>query len=475
MTTADKYLDWDTALLGLIKVLESNNIILKKVCGNQDIIILRDWRGRIHLGLPGDEEGFKSEALVKLLVRVNSLLGPLSAASTETSHAANEVGNQAQIVRNLVFFREALFDPSDFWDSPHLVKLESPSKLLISLLDRQDKENDWLRKATESDSDSIVPRAVFFGVKGGVGRSSALTALALHLAGQGKRVLVIDADFESPGVSSSLLDAKIRPDFGLVDWLTAHALGFDGLEELAQKKVVETSPLSERAQGKILIAPSHGILTQTYVGKLGRMYRTTEDGMGFAERLRAVVSLLERLHQADVTLIDSRAGIDDTAAAAITQLNARVSFLFAINTQQTWDAYSLLFKHLKRHPSIHTEDDFRYRLRFVSALTPEEVGSTKGYWANLREMAYSTCAENLYDKDNETSTEADESNHLTPVDYQLLNPAFDDEDVPHYPMRIMWDEVLRAFDPVQEPGQLAPTIIAKSFGDFLTRATRLLG
>lgn len=469
--TAENYLNWDTTLSDLVKTLENHRLKLGEICGTKEIIVLRDWRGRIHLGFPCSKQKFIDGGLAPFLLEANALLGPLSAASVTNNVPADDRSTTELLVKDLAFFLDELFDPSDFWGSPFLVQLESNSNLKLTLLDRQDKENDWLKRTPHQVDKQSVPRAVFFGVKGGVGRSSALTALALHLSNQGKRVLVIDADFESPGVSSSLLDVNVKPDFGLIDWFAAEALGYEELEDFAQQKIVETSPLSERTMGKILVAPSHGIKTQTYVGKLGRMYRVTEEGAGFAERLCNLVNMLERLHSADVTLIDSRAGIDDTAAAAITQLNARVSFLFAVNTQQTWDAYSLLFKHLRHHPTIHTEDDFRYGLRFVSALTPEEVGSTKGYWANFREVSYTTCAENLYDKD---VIENPESPVAVVSSGQQFNPAFDDEDTPHYPLKIMWDEVLRAFDPVQEPGQLAPPVMEKVFSDFLKRATRLL-
>lgn len=469
--TAESYLNWDTTLADLIATLENFQPTLREICGEKEVIVLRDWLGRIHLGFPCSKEKFIDGGLAPLLLEANSRLGPLSSASIAIAASADDHSATEFLARNLAFFLDELFDPADFWESPFLVRIERDSKLKLSLLDRQDKENDWLKRSPHQVDNQSIPRAVFFGVKGGVGRSSALTALALHLSNQGKRVLVVDADFESPGISSSLLDVNVRPDFGLVDWLAAEALGYEGLEDLAQQKIVETSPLSERTQGRILVAPSHGVKTQAYVGKLGRMYRVTEKGAGFAERLCGIVSTLERLHNADVTLVDSRAGIDDTAAAAITQLNARVSFLFGINTQQTWDAYSLLFKHLQHHPSIHTDEDFRYGLRFVSALTPEEVGSTKGYWANFREVSYTTCAENLYDKD---VIENPGAPVVAPNNDRQFNPAFDDEDTPHYPLKIMWDEVLRAFDPVQEPGQLASPVMEKVFSDFLKRATRLL-
>ncbi len=50
-----------------------------------------------------------------------------------------------------------------------------------------------------------TPRLVFHGIKGGVGRSTAIAMLAYHLAKKGKNVLLIDFDLESPGLSGLML------------------------------------------------------------------------------------------------------------------------------------------------------------------------------------------------------------------------------------------------------------------------------
>lgn len=440
------FLNWDDALSQLQQAIMVKEKKLLKLCEHDPLVILRDWQGKITLCMPFSREALNKSGLKKWADSLGLPLGLLASAA------------------DITYCKDEFFDPDDIWKSLNTVALNVQGKLKVSLLDRQDKENDWLRQLPSTSITKFKPRAVFFGVKGGVGRSSALTALALHLANMGKNVLVIDADFESPGVSSSLLDPNVRPDFGLVDWMTAHALGCEPeqLLDMVVTKLTEVSPLSQLTKGRIVIAPSHAKLTQAYIAKLGRIYRTTEDGVTFAQRLNEVVSNLETTHNIDVTLIDSRAGIDDTAAAAITQLHARVTFLFAIKTAQTWDAYRLLFKHLQGHPSIHTKEDFRDTFRIVSALTPDEVSANKGYWEDFQQKAYETCV-TLYDVDDGSGDEG------------IYSPAPDDEESPHYAAKIMWHEVLRAFDPLVEKGQIAPALIENVFGDFLAKATELLG
>lgn len=85
----------------------------------------------------------------------------------------------------------------------------------VKVIDRLATEGNWASIAPESTG---VPRIVFFSIKGGVGRSTALAASAWALAQAGQRVLVLDLDLESPGLSSALLPGR-RPAYGIADWL----------------------------------------------------------------------------------------------------------------------------------------------------------------------------------------------------------------------------------------------------------------
>src|SRR5690606_28751259 len=93
-------------------------------------------------------------------------------------------------------------------------ELEGLSKVYV--IDRLATESRWESIADVSNG---VPRIVFFSIKGGVGRSTALAASAWALAQQGKRVLVLDLDLESPGLSSALVSNDRQPKYGITDWL----------------------------------------------------------------------------------------------------------------------------------------------------------------------------------------------------------------------------------------------------------------
>lgn len=466
MNRVESWLDWDCVENALCQALGQHpqRQALRDLLAGQALILVRNWYGRLMLLLPCARAEFGRSGCAGLIAQLQTAAGPLALSPW-------------------VLCRDELHDAASYWADPALLCLFSephaPGKpLALQLLERQDRERDWLTPAARraTGAAGAPRRCVFFSVKGGVGRSAALTMLAIALARRGKRVLVVDGDFESPGLSSSLLPGGAgQATYGVVDWLTAQALGADSaaLEHLALEQAVAPSPLTARLglAGELLVAPAYGQRTQAYVAKLARMYRQGQDGQTYAQRLNDFLHTAQAQHRIDITLFDCRAGIDDTAAVALTQLQAELSLLFAIDTRQTWDAYRLLLRHLRRNRALFAraapaddEDeawDLRRSLRLVAALTPQEHGPYLGYLDRLQQNAYDCFAE-IYDEDPD-------------ADRQAFAPAPGDSDAPHAALRIQWVDALRAFNPVSEPEQLTDPLNQAAFADFLSRATALLG
>lgn len=63
----------------------------------------------------------------------------------------------------------------------------------------------------EAAQKSERPKVItFYSFKGGMGRTTALAAVALCLAKQGKNVLAIDTDIEAPGLATLFLNVRKR-------------------------------------------------------------------------------------------------------------------------------------------------------------------------------------------------------------------------------------------------------------------------
>lgn len=321
----------------------------------------------------------------------------------------------------------------------------------VLLLDRQIQGQEWLRPMG-NEVGRHSHRMVFFGLKGGVGRSTAICMVAWTLARQGKRVLLVDFDLESPGLSGLVLPPERVAEFGVIDWLIEDAVG-QGDAVLGD--MVSASPLGGTTEGAVRVAAAMGQQESDYLAKLARAYADVPGPQGplrLGARLRCMLKSLEALEKPDVVLIDSRGGLHDLAAAAITGL-ADSALLFATDSPQTWQGYRQLFMHWQRRPEVARH--VRERLAFVRGLTPKS--DREASVQRFQRRAYELFADTLYDTipPDAASTE---------IDY--FHPSQTDEAAPHFPILVDWDERFQEFDPTLRPeqGGVTEAQVSATFG-----------
>jgi hypothetical protein len=397
------------------------------------VVVLRDLYGCITMIIDGKQR-------------------PEHAALAAEIHAA--LGGYSPGLDAVFQFRSDLIVPDAIFKAEDAFRLFD-DRTNILLLERQVIEQDWLRPPLRTDSSKGPRRAVFFGIKGGVGRSTALAVMAWRLAQADKRVLIVDLDLESPGLSSTLLPAERLPDYGVVDWLVEDAIG--QADEALLLDMVGSSPLVTDSGGEIRVVPSGG-KKGDYLAKLSRAYMGG-GGPGryrdFAERLDGMIGAIEEREKPDVVLIDSRAGLHDDAAAVVTRLRA-MAFMFAVGTAQTWHGYEALFSYWRRNPAIR---EIRQNLKMVSSMIPAEV--REDYEKAFLEQSYGLFQRHMYDE--------------TADDPTAFNSDVRDETAPHFPLGVYWNGALQAFDPVHRPGAVPPDHVDLAYGGFVRGAAALLG
>lgn len=405
-------------------------------------LVIRDMQGRIRVGLEhGNKE--KHKKLAERLATNIQNLAPF----------AGDMGKS-------VLFPDDFFDPDSVFKNPDILDFYCPgAETPTRLLDRQVVGQDWLRPTALH---SPTPRLVFFGLKGGVGRSTALTILAYDLARAGKRVLLIDFDLESPGLSGLLMPPERLADFGVVDWFIEDAVGQG---DMVIDRMIAASPLSEHTQGEIRVAAAMGLSENYYLSKLSRVYsEVTRRGKveRFSQRTHRFLEELEKQERPDVVLIDSRAGLHDLAAVSIVGLATDV-LLFGADSAQTWQGYQLLFSHWQAYPTVLQA--VRDRLIMVEALFPELDQAARA--ERFLEHAYTLFSETIYER-------IDPGAEAVP---EVFNFDINDAAAPHYPLRIKWNSRFQEFDPLLLPqGILTDTDIAATFGEFLDGVKqRLMG
>jgi len=435
-----EFIAFDSIRPRLREVLEDSASDLT-ASGLHELWAVRDLTGRIRLFVPEPAQPDRDleRALAGLAERLHQRLGPRSYPPHQ-GLLPTDIGELELLKKGAI--------------------VEDIRGLTTYLVDRVVTAGGW----AVVEGGGQPPRATrftLFSVKGGVGRSTTAAVLAAHLARKGYRVLVVDLDLESPGVASMLTDRE-QPDFGIVDWFVEDLVG-QGDEVVG--KMVGRPSWSHDLAGDVLVVPAHVRESGEYLAKLGRVYLDlpqTEDRPyeRWTRRLSRLMRALEDDVRPKVVLVDSRTGLHDLAAAAVTDLDAHV-LLFGVDSEATWAGYRILFEHWNAHGVARS---LRERLSLVAALLPEIEADAK--LRSFCDHAWNLFRDWLYDEvpgRKGAETEADAFSHF----------SFDlgDEDAPHDPLPVYWNRGLAALASLRD---LEKATVSIPYGRFVERFDRLL-
>jgi hypothetical protein len=396
-------------------------------------------------------DNLAGDALSRLEHHLNNMLG---------HYYASEIG----VVQPGEFGFDQLSRAPRRWE---LVRLAHGTHLYVDVIDRRIVGQDWL-EAPEDAAEPEPPRLVFWSVKGGVGRSTALSVLAVHLARLGHDVLVIDADLEAPGLGPLLLHESGRPKYGLLDYLADNGLAPWSDAELSE--FVAPSLLTDRSsgQGLVEVAPAVGTSTldnpENMLSKLSRALLEDPSTQGEAKpvrgQLREFVDRLAARRGYDAILVDARAGLTELAAGALFALGA-TTLVFGVNQAQTFDDLRFLFAHLARMPhSIEMERDWRRRFKFVHAKADPQEDADSG--ETFEDKLYELLSAEFYEEEKDDNQA------------NVLNFSFDDPQALHAAIRINFDFPYMRFDPVRYPSQMKRETYRAAFAEFLHATSELL-
>lgn len=335
--------------------------------------------------------------------------------------------------------RRILSDPN--------VKLLDFESNRIRYLDRRIVGADWLRTPVARYAPPL--RIAFASLKGGVGRSTAISVLAAARARAGGNVLVVDLDLEAPGIGSLLLDEDEEPSFGVIDYLVESNL--DNVDDALIAEMVQASRLVQGG-GLVHIVPAAGKKSaqrpENYLAKLSRavVEGVSDTGtVSLADKIGGMLSRLEtRGTNYELVLLDVRAGLAEIAAGPLLTLGARV-LLFGSSQPQTINDLRFLLAHFRSLVESGSGSPWDM-LKMVHAK------STKKGAEDFREKCWELFTEYVYEED--ASTEG-------------FNFDPNDKYAPHHPIRIPLELAYADWDPVHSSQSPDEKLEERTFGDLL--------
>jgi cellulose biosynthesis protein BcsQ len=158
--------------------------------------------------------------------------------------------------------------------------------------------------------DNQTPVLTFFSYKGGVGRTTSLALFCGYYASFGKRVFVVDCDFEAPGLINFFNISQFdNPKSGIVEYLIDSKF-YPGLK-LSDKYIYEV-PSVFTGEGKIHLMPAGNIFGEEknhYLEGLSRLDLQGRDS--FSKDITNLIDNINKEYSPDVIIFDSRTGFNN--------------------------------------------------------------------------------------------------------------------------------------------------------------------
>lgn len=203
-------------------------------------------------------------------------------------------------------------------------------------VDRCDKP--W----TPSVANDSTPILACHSFKGGVGRTTIALATALQLQKIGKRVLLIDADMEAPGLSWIWKSRQPTPSISYADVLSLlHERGAEDLDGVAE---ICSARIGDSVASGIYFLPAFRTARQFHSPPIRPEHLRRATGM--PSLAKALSKIGERL-TVDLVIIDLRAGFSELASDLILDSSVFRLFVSTVSGQSVQGTLEVL-KYLER-------------------------------------------------------------------------------------------------------------------------------
>jgi len=240
------------------------------------------------------------------------------------------------------------------------------------LQDKLQNSIDWsFKKRFDSFSyskylDIDIPIISFYSYKGGVGRTTTLSLFSNYLSYyHQKKVVVIDFDFEAPGIINFfdidfLKDSKNGVLEFILDSQVSKDIDFEDYYIPISKEIC--------GDGEIFVIPAGNVFDinniDSYIEALSRIDINSAETI--LEKIRHLFNTIKNELYPDIILIDSRTGISDVFGLLVHSISSMVVGFFG-NNKQNIPGIGIFLNHLlsdnvSNFAIVHSQINFDYNI-----------------------------------------------------------------------------------------------------------------
>lgn len=283
------------------------------------------------------------------------LVGKDMVTEAMESHLKEEYGN----------YIEDIYRTAKITETNYLFKQIEEIAISGEITHRNSSYKSWMRNTIDLNykGSQIIAGYSF---KGGMGRSSTIAYLSEFLYQLGKKIVILDCDFEAPGISAMFFKKNIRETKnGIIDYLID--INLKEIEEDFGDYFLQ-SEVSKNG-GNLYVFPS-GIDFQSheYLNKISKIdFNSDLYNENFIKLLKKIDSTIKP----DVIFIDLRAGINESNGFILNKISNK-NILFFNSEEQNIDGMNVVLEKVNPEKSFLVNSLIRFNSSEISDVKEKE-------------------------------------------------------------------------------------------------------
>lgn len=214
-----------------------------------------------------------------------------------------------------------------------------------------------------------------YSFKGGMGRSTTLAYLSYFYYLMGKKVVVLDCDFETPGIASIFFDkAKREQKAGVLDYL----IDLNIEDELKLNDYFLQSEVSDNSGNLYLFPSGIDYNISNYINKISKIDFNSQS---YTNSFTKLLEHINKILKPDLIFIDLRAGINESNGLILKHISNTNLFFFN-SEEQNEDGLRVI---LTLFDNFNNNYIMNSTIRFDDSYTLEFLNEKEKHLVNLLE------------------------------------------------------------------------------------------